>query len=257
MAASDWGTVLVPVGVGISFALFRWLFPVRSRNAAEPPLTAEEQKIYQRWEMGSLIPLFFFVSMLGYAWYLVLKWASDHAHSPTPTRLFLIRPSRSFWVIAALSLGAISAAGPLEWLYRWLLGNRYHRYERYCFERVGFDSKRVLPWLSRFVIIGSVITYCAGMTSFTRFDEKGIQIGRPLTFRSTFYAYRRVSAIEDRATLQARNGNIIARPHYVIMFDDGSSWSTRQGLRDPVPELDEQIARLVEKRSGKLIVKRP
>ncbi len=67
----------------------------------------------------------------------------------------------------------------------------------------------------------------------------------------------RVRAIEHRTMVRAPNGNTGNSPHFVILFDDGTSWSTRDGLRDPVPEVDQQIANFVSRRSGQAIVDRP
>ena len=40
-------------------------------------------------------------------------------------------------------------------------------------------------------------------------------------------------------------------------FEDGTSWSSREGLRDPVPKVDGQIAELVSQRSKRPITEQP
>ena len=121
-----------------------------------------------------------------------------------------------------------------------------------------FDAKRVFLWLAALMIAPSAAWFLAGVRSFTWFDEAGVEVGRPLAFRSTFYTYAHVKSIEHRSTFRAPNGNVIQRrPHYVIVFDDGSSWSTRDMFRDPVPDLDRQIAQLVARKSGRLITEQP
>jgi len=97
----------------------------------------------------------------------------------------------------------------------------------------------------------------AGVTTFARFTEAGIEIGRPLSFHSRFYEYARVQAIEHRATSRAPSGNAVERTHFVILFDDGASWSTLAGLRHPVPEVDGRIAELVSRRCRRAIIERP
>jgi hypothetical protein len=104
------------------------------------------------------------------------------------------------------------------------------------------------------IVIGSATVFLAGVTSFARFDETGVEIGHPLALRSKFYEYTCVKVIEHRTTFQAPNGNIIARPHHVITFDDGASWSSRGGLRDPNPSLDGRIVELVAQKSGLSVV---
>jgi hypothetical protein len=81
-------------------------------------------------------------------------------------------------------------------------------------------------------------------------DQAGVEVGRPLSFQSTYYDYARVKKIEHRATFRAPNGNIITSPHYVIIFDDGSSWSSRRTFHDRAADPSDQIAQLVAKQSG-------
>jgi hypothetical protein len=53
------------------------------------------------------------------------------------------------------------------------------------------------------------------------------------------------------------SGKVIDRPRHVLLFDDGSSWSSDSGFRDPVPELDDQIARFVSRKAGVPITEQP
>ena len=71
-----------------------------------------------------------------------------------------------------------------------------------------------------------------------------------------YHEYKRVRGIEHRATFQAPNGNIIRRPHFVIVFDDGTSWSS-DGPHESTPETASRIAQLVSRRSGRAITELP
>ncbi|HWE35850.1 MAG TPA: hypothetical protein VG406_04700 [Isosphaeraceae bacterium] len=241
---------------GLAFALCRGLIPVRPGAADEPPLTDEERRRYARWESASIVPLFVFAPLLGFAWYLALRDATRLFPHDRPGTLFLVEPIGVYWMLPALFLGIVSSAVPMTLLYRALLGDRFGRFVRSCNERVGFDSWRLLRWLTALIALGSVAWFVVGVTTFACFDGAGVEIARPLEFRGTYYNYARVRTIEHRATFRAPNGNTISRPHYVVSFDDGSSWSTRGGLRDPVPDLDERIVRLVARKSGRAIVER-
>jgi hypothetical protein len=240
-----------------SSAILRWIFPAPPADSSEDPITDEERSVYRRWEAGSLFPFFFLAALLGSAWYLGLTWtASLWNHVGHGTR-FSVQPSPIYWSIPAIFLGMITSMIPLDGLYRALLRGRYRRYERYCMKRVGFDPRRLFVCLMVIVLSGSAIFFLAGVTSFSRFTDIGIEIQRPLSFRSGYYEYARVRAIEHRATLRAPMGNTVQCPHYVILFDDGSSWSSRDGLRDPVPDVDRQIAQLVSQRSKRMIIEQP
>jgi hypothetical protein len=121
MGAFNWSSFLVPIAVGLSFALFRRAFPVRPEDGEETPFTDEERREYHRWEKWSVLPAFTFVPLLGYAWYVPLKFAADQCHQATSATQHLIRPDPMLWALPAFFLGIISAAIPMEWLYRCLL----------------------------------------------------------------------------------------------------------------------------------------
>jgi hypothetical protein len=256
MGASTWTSFLIPIAVGLSFALLGRAFPVR-RNDAEAPLTDQERRVYRRWEIGSLLPFFAFAPLLSYLWYLALRGAAGLFDPATPSTLYLVQPIMEFLLFPAMFLGIVSSAIPMEWIYRFFLRERYPRYVRFCNERAGFDATRVGWWLVGLIIAASAFFFIFVVTSFARFDETGVEVGRHLAFRSTFYEYSRVKAIEHRATFLGTNGKTILRPHYIITFDDGTSWSSRGGLRDPVPDSDREIAQLVARKSGQLILEQP
>ncbi len=240
-----------------SSAFFRWLFPEPTAASAKEPITDEERRVYRRWEVGSLLPIVVLAPLLGYMWYLGLTWAASFFHHEVQGTRFLIRPSQAYWLVPAIFLAIVSLPIPLDGLYRGLLRDRYRRFERYCVERTGFDARRFFVCLAVLVVAGSAVFFLAGVTSFSRFTDAGIEIQRPFSFRSVFHEYAHVRTIEHRATFRAPIGTTIPRPYHVILFDDGTSWSSDEGLRDPMPEVDGQIAQLVSQRSKRPITEQP
>ena len=240
-----------------SFAIFRWLCPAPVPGFATEPISDEERSVFRRWEVGSLVPILLLIPLLGYAWYLGLTRAASLFHHEAQGTRFLLQPSPVYWAIPSLFLGIISSPIPLDGLYRTLLRDRHRRYERYCMECIGFDSRRLFVCLAVIFVGALAVFFLAGVTSFSRFTDSGIEIQRPLSFRSGFYVYARVRAIEHRATFRGPIGNTVRRPHHVILFEDGTPWSSREGLRDPVPKVDGQIAELVSQRSKRPITEQP
>lgn len=257
MHATIWTSILTPIGIALTFALFRRAFPVRGADSSSEPLTDDERRECRRWEIASSLVWLLLSVACGIASYLILTRMAGWLRPESPDTVFLVEPTPVFWAVPAIFLGMLTAIIPLDLGQRALLRDRYRRFERYGNERLGFDSNRVFLVLLAFGLVGASLFFLAGATSFARFTRDGIEIGRPFSFRSRFYEYWRIEGIEHRATYQAPAGNTLERPHYVILFDDGSSWSTREGCRDPVPRVDDPILKYVSSRTGKAIVPRP
>ena len=237
-----------------SFALFRWLLPAPVTASGDTAISDEECRSFRRWD-GAAVLWLLLAAILGYAWYLGMTWAASLFHDEAVSALFVIRTSPIAWALPALFLGLISSLIPLDLLYRALLRERYRRYVRHSNERAGFDGKRLMVCFAILVLVGSTVFFLAGATNFTRFTEAGIEIQHPFAFRPTFYGYNRVRFIERWATAQAPSGNKLAHPHLVIVFDDRTSWNSREGLRVPVRGIDDKIAQLVSERSKRPIIK--
>jgi hypothetical protein len=251
-----WTSILTPIGIGLLFTLLRRFFPVRAAPPLTEPLTDEERRLYRRWEIGSALLWLPIGFVLSFAWYLVLTGLAGLFSHKSPDTLFLRQPTWVFWGIPAFFLGMLAAVIPVDLFVRALLRDRSRRFERFCNERAGLDGNRVLIAFAVFILVGSVVFFVAGVTNFARFTELGVEIGRPLSFRTRFYDYRRIEAIEHRATFQAPAGNTLERPNYVILFDDGLSWGTAEGCLDPDPRVDDPIVRYVSLRSRKPILPR-
>lgn len=87
----------------------------------------------------------------------------------------------------------------------------------------------------------------------TVFDERGITTKRWWGSGGGFHAYSTVRAIRPVNYFTAPNGNQVYRPHYVIDFDDGAQWTTRDGLRTPDPAHDATMMQFVAGKSGRQI----
>ena len=257
MNSPAWTAALTAIATGLTFALLRWFFPVRVADPSEEPLTDEERRVFRRWEAGSLLPFFVFAPVLGYAWYLALRGAASLFPHGTPGRAIPGRDERG------------------------VLGHPRHLPRD---RHIGDPSGTALPHLAPRPL-SPVRAFLPRARGIRREASIGgvrhahlRRIGRVLPRRGDeLRAVHRcrdrhrpaavvpdhvlrvcaVRAIEHRTTVRAPSGNTGRSPHYVIRFDDGTSWSTRDGLRDPVPQVDDPIVQFVSRRSGQAIVDRP
>jgi hypothetical protein len=257
MRASAWTTIIVPIAAVVSFVIFRRVCAAPDAARETEPISEHERRVYRRWEIFAVVPVFLLVPLFTYLWYLGLTWAASLFDHHAPDTRFLVQPSGLSWIMPAFVLGILTVVIPLEGLYRGLLRERYARYQFHTEGRGGRVARKAFVCLASALSGGAAVWFLAGVTSFSRFTNVGVEIERPLSFRSQFHDYAGVELIEHRATFQHPSGTTEKRPHYVIHFDVGTSWSSREGLRDPVPEVDDQIAQLVSRQSGRPIVERP
>jgi hypothetical protein len=243
----------IPIAVAGTLAVLRWLVPATPRPPAAPPLSDRERATFRCWEQAALVPFFVFATALGLVWYALLRAVAGLAVTADPDTVYLMTPSASSWGVPAIFLGILPSVVPMDWLFRVLLGTRYRRFERSCEERAGVDSRRVCIGLGVAIGVGTALFLLGGLTSVTRITTHGIDVGHAFALKRAFYAYPQVTTIRHLASFRASDGTVVHRPHYVIVFDDGAHWSTRQGLRDPMPAFDAAVMRYVAQRSCRSI----
>ena len=241
--------LVAPIAVAIVFALLRWMMPVTPADAQALSLTDAERRLYYRWEVASLVPFFVFGPALTWMWYHALRELAGLAIGSSPDAVFVLAPTGRYWVVPSIFLGIVSAVVPMTLLYQALLGERFPTYERAAAERVGFDGRRALKGMSVLFGAATVVFFACAVNSTTRFTKDDVKVGNAFSFEARSQPYERVTAVLHRATFEAPSGKIVRRPHYVVQFADGTEWSTRQGLREPEPQLDAQVARFVAERA--------
>ena len=239
------------------FAVLRWLYAASNAAIERGSFTEEERVLYRRWELRAALPFLLLFGVMGGAWWFGVMLAASLLSRDGPGTQFHVGPSPFYWLFAALLPGFLTSVIALDGLYRILLRDRYRRFQSYFTARLGCGPRRLVRVLAVIAVAALTVSLVAGVTSFSRFTDTGVEIHRPFSFRSHFYEYSRVRTIAHRATSQTPSGSTVERPHHVILFDDGTTWSSLEGLREPDPARDGQIARLVSKRSKRSIIRQP
>jgi hypothetical protein len=246
-------TAVVVTVVAFLFFVFRKTIP----DLSEGYITEEEKAAFKRGNFWSNLLLIITFALFVSAWFLALRIVGALLDHGTPGTRFLIQPEKKLWIMPAVFLAIVSMSRPTKRLMRSKYGDSYHRYIRYINEEARFDVGRAFFWLTIVLIVGSAVWFLGMVRGFARFSDTGIELGDPLKLRKSFYEYARVKSIEYTMTMRALNGKLLSKPHYVIVFDDGESWSTFDGRRDQIPELDGQLAQFVSSKSGRPIIQKP
>lgn len=243
--------LLIPIAIALAFRLFRRFAPNPVKPDQTRDLSKVEQKRFGRWQAASVIPFFAFTAALGLGWYYVLCTIGEGwIFYRNPDARFLLAPSSAYWALPALFLGIVTSAIPTTFLFKALLGTQYGRFEEFTNFQAGFQGRKIFTFLSVLVGVGAVFFLVAGVRGYTAFDDNGMKVNRVFSWQPDSYSYDSILAIQARPGYAGRRGKRIRRPHYVVSFRGGKSWSTLGGLRDPDPDEETEIMRFVAERSG-------
>jgi len=242
--------LLIPVVVAVAFALLRWLVPAKKTVDDGPPLTDEERAVFRRWELAAVGLFVLFAVALGFLWFGAFEILAALLLSQGPGAAFLFAPDTESLGIPAVFLGVVTSLLATELFLRAALRERHARFERYSREKATFDAGKVAVGLGWGVAVAVLVFLGYWASSVTRIGSGGIELGSGWPLGRERIPYERVRAVQLRASFRAPNGNLIARPHHAIVFDDGREWTTRGPLRAPIPEADAQAMAFAARRAG-------
>jgi hypothetical protein len=138
-------------GVGLSFAIFRKIFPTKELETLSPSEIEALGKVYAKWELIALPFVFVYAAASGYLWYLFLSYIGGVAARSHPDCVYLIVPDSAFWALPSVFLGIISASVPMHFTFKTLLGAGYDQYTLWTnlLDRLGVLDHRRIAKLGR------------------------------------------------------------------------------------------------------------
>jgi hypothetical protein len=186
-------------------------------------------------------------------WYFGLRWISKWLGSSLGAARFVALPSDIFWMLPAFFGGLFSAILLVNQHSKRKLGARYREFEMYT----NMQHRQQLSFLHQFdlkiveacvgtvwiLATGSLIAY--GLNAHTRFTEQAIIIKQGWNLFNKEYGYDRVRVVAAVKKFTAPSGKIRESPHYAILFDDGTSWSTGDDFWISGSVRDKQIMEFV------------
>lgn len=234
----------------IFFASLAKVFPYRAPAGLSGDLAALSQR-YRWWQSVAAILDCAFAALCVFLWFQFFLLLQSVFQGRMPVSLFLMHPDGFLFLLPALFLGLVSAAIPAHFALACLLRGRYREYTHYQNLRVGFDAWKVLRWFGLATILLFLPVGVLGLFCHTRFTQESL-VNHPFFSLSEHeHPYAAVEEIRLIASFKAPSGDIVVRPYYEIVFQDGFIWSTRDELHQmEMPEIA-AIIDFVSKRSGK------
>ena len=235
----------------IGFEIFKRLFPFKPTEADLKRYPGLEDR-FRPFTVLEIIPFFAFSGLGAYLWYrgfLALQALQTGRLGPA---VGLITPTIYYWMLLALFLGMIFSAPLMRLSYRALLGReRDADYVLYNNMRAGFDTWKAVRGLAVLVVVPALGFAFLGMDTYLKVTEQGMTLNPFWSLEERQYPFTEVKAVKSAARFRAPGGRTVDRPHFIVEFSDGTTWTTRDWLREAEPERDGKLAAFIASRSGK------
>jgi hypothetical protein len=232
----------------VGFLLFRLkkLFPLRySPEEMAMPLP----ELYRKYRMHTWLGVAAFLVLTPLCVYLCLLAVQACVVSRLPDiagPIEAIRPGTGILLVVSWFPGIVLACCLIAAIQRLMLGRQGSKEFRMMGNRrVGFNSTKLYIALGTLMVAGSLSMAVFAVRTAVFLGRDEIVLRRMWSWQEERYSYDRVKALREE--WDADNG----KWNFVMRFDGGPEWSTRQEVVFP----DDAQEAVVSRRTGKPIVK--
>jgi hypothetical protein len=246
--------LVVSATLPIVIALIGKWMPYREKPADFSELPLEElQRRYAKWELFATLPLIVFTTLFGVLFYFLFRTVRDALLPGVGPGQILLLPHPGVLALPAGFLGLMSSAMPTHWLLSYLLKDRYSEYTHYCNKKVGFDSWRVLRWMTVGIVVICVVVMPPMFDWYVLCTDQGIDSNDYFSIGTRHHDFASLREVRRIAKFKAPNGKILDKPYFQLVFQDGYLWSSRDMCVAPDLPGNEAVAQFAGKHGGKPI----
>jgi len=81
---------------------------------------------------------------------------------------------------------------------------------------------------------------------YTLFNQEEVHISDAFEWQKRVYKYSDIKEIHQVKFFIAPNGNRILRPHYVLVFNDGRTWASRENFGEHDKKSEENLLQFIQ-----------
>jgi hypothetical protein len=205
---------------------------------------AEEFRSFERASVVAALPAFL---VAGYLCDLALMSTGQHKLEQLRPYVHAFGCGPTYWGVPAFFLALLVTHLFLVGFAQFWLQERYERYRSYADRKFGWHSAAARRRVMSVCGLLAMAFTGLGLTPFTVFTEDSIRIiGVGYCVRAQ-HEYKQVRQIRYQPADYVDGSHTPA--YYQITFADGSSWTTVDGLRDPL-DTDRAVLAYVSHKSG-------
>ena len=232
----------------LMMVILRKLAPLPEKRADVPETDSGSQ--YVGWYILYNLIFLLFAASLSVLWTWMFTQFSQWRYSFESPAAFTDYPSFGLWLVPGLLLGLGTSIVPVLLLFRLILGKRYAEFMRYADRAMRYDQRKLLPAALILVAVLVFPIILFGLNAYTRFAEDQIVVNRLFSLNESQYSYDDIEQLAHFAKFKAPNGNIVDKPYFMITFENGDTWSTRNRLSIHSPESDAHLFDFLSRKTG-------
>ena len=208
---------------------------------------------YNIYEIFALIPLFSFMGLICYFFYLL---GNDIQKLLFANRVadFALYPPETFWMLPGICFGFGLILTPMDLLYHLLLREEYPAYIEYTNRKHGYDGFKVIRPMCVLFTAAGLFFSVLGLDWYTEIKGDKIVIDEYFAVTSKEYSVEQVRAITHYEKGLTPEGIEKVDPHYEITFSDGYVWDTSNNLAEVKHEQYMTIAKYLARKADVQII---
>jgi hypothetical protein len=174
-------------------------------------------------------------------------------------------PDKLYWFLPAFITGILASGIISMVLYEIYYRERFDEFLVYYYVTLGcrsFDdiiknmslailTYKIIGAITRFLIIAFVVL---GFNWYTIFNDQGVYINNYFNFKQKYYSYTEVKELKKVEKEKAPSGNIISNLHVVIVFNDGSIWSSYNSIEEKEDKYEIELLKFLEMKTMKQVI---
>jgi hypothetical protein len=141
--------------------------------------------------------------------------------------------------------GGLLIAVPVSfWIGKRQLKADWPEFLAYTNLKYKFDSIKVMKYVTGFLTVLLALLLTVFFDWYSAFGKEEVKINGALSLGQRTYKYSDITRIKELEKFYAPSGKIVTNPHFVIEFNDGRKWNSRESGFDNY-EKNRQILELV------------
>lgn len=184
----------------------------------------------------------------------LLEWLLDLRLSFVSDQEIIVKPGADMRYVLSIFAGLLIAVPVSFWIGKRQLKGDWPEFLAYTNLKYKFNAMKVMKYVTGFISVLVGLLTIIYFDYYSTFGKQEIKINGALSLGSKTYKYSDITKIKALERFYAPNGNIVTDPHFVIEFNDGKKWNSRESGFERNDE-NRQIIELVQSKTDLELIK--